>query len=83
MHSPELSYLVYQEQYKNCLREIEHQQLLRVARLKPSLSVKLYRNVVGWLGMQMVKWGSKLQNYDIATREILTTDVSNHRLKYP
>ena len=82
MYLPETYYLVCREQHKDRLREIEHQRLLRIAKLEPSLSKKLYRKAIRWLGIQMVKWGAKLQNYDQTAREILTTDVSNHRLKY-
>ena len=64
MFSPETSYLVHQEQHKDRLREIEHQQLLQAAGLQ-GVSLKSSRKAVSWLGTQMVKWGSKLQGYDV------------------
>ena len=80
LSTPEMHYLVYKEQYKDRLRDMEHQQLLQAAGLQQGISLKLYRKAVSWLGVQMVKWGSKLQSYDATTQKILTTDVSNHRL---
>jgi hypothetical protein len=82
MYLPETYYLVCREQHNDRLREIEHQRLLRMVKLETGLSKKLYREAIRWLGIQMIKWGKKLQNYDQTAREILTTDVSNHRLKY-
>ena len=63
MLTPEMHYSVYKEQHKDRLREIEHQHLLQAAGLQQSISSKLYRRTVSWLGIQMVKWGSKLQSY--------------------
>jgi hypothetical protein len=56
-------YLIHEERIKDCLREIEHQRLLRVAGVQESTTLKLYRQVLNWLGRQMVKWGTKLQGY--------------------
>lgn len=64
MHSLEIDYLVIQQQHKDRLRNIEHEQLLQVAKLQPGINTKLYRKTTSWLGRQMVKWGSKLQEYD-------------------
>lgn len=63
MLSPELHYLVSQEQHKDRLRDLEHQQLLQAAGLQAGVNFKPHRQAAGWLGSQMVKWGSKLQSY--------------------
>ena len=66
MFSPEISYMVTQEQYKDRLRNIEKQQLIRAARLQQTINRNTHRKAVGWLGTQLVKWGSKLQNYEMS-----------------
>ena len=64
MHSLEIDYLVVQEQHKDRLRTIERERLAQATKLQHRLNLKLYRRVTNWLGKQMVKWGSKLQEYD-------------------
>lgn len=64
MHSLEIDYLVMQEQHKDRLRNIERERLIQAAGLQHGIDLKSYRKVTGWLGKQMVKWGSKLQEYD-------------------
>jgi hypothetical protein len=71
-------YLIHEERVKDCLREIEHQHLLQAAGLQRRSSLKLYRQLVSWLGAQMVKWGTKLQSY--ATPDKAGQEVS---LKIP
>ena len=61
MHSPQVHYLIHKTQYQDRLREIEHDHLLQVAGLSKDSN---YRKAAWWLGMQMVKWGSKLQILD-------------------
>jgi len=63
MLTPELQhYTIYQEQLQDRLRDIQRRQLLQAAELNRKVRPKLYRQTVGWLGMQMVRWGSTLQN---------------------
>ena len=69
MHTPEMHYLVYKEQHKDRLREIEHQRLLKIAGLQESASLKLFRQLLKWLGRQMVRWGTKLQGYATPDKE--------------
>ena len=64
MHSLEIDYLVVQEQHKDRLRELERERLLQAAGLRQGVDLKSYRKAANWLGKQMVKWGSKLQDYD-------------------
>jgi len=59
-HSTEL---LAQEKYKELLREAEHLRLIQAARLEQPGDGGLLRQVVGWIGAQMVRWGSKLQRY--------------------
>lgn len=82
MFNTELSYLVYQEESKNRLREINRRHLLQRVKSEQGLTLKLYRQAVNWLGIQLVKWGTKLETYGSTTPEILTQDVKNHRLRY-
>lgn len=64
MHSLEIELLVIQQQHKDRLRNIEREQLVQAARLQHGIELKPYRKATSWLGKQMVKWGSKLQEYD-------------------
>jgi hypothetical protein len=57
----ELEFLVHQEQYKDRLRDIERQRLLRA--FDQNTNAKVYRQVVGWLGARLVVWGLSLQQY--------------------
>lgn len=68
MFSTELAFLVRQEQLKDELRELERQNLVRLATAQPRDSDKLLIKVVNGLGRQMIKWGVKLQNYAPAAR---------------
>ncbi len=67
MFTPELQFLVYQEQHKDRLRDMQRQQLLQIAGLQQDRT-KLYRQIVAWLGGRMVSWGLKLQSY-VATQK--------------
>jgi hypothetical protein len=84
MFSPEMYYLanIFHEEYKRRMQEIERGYRLRDNKPLPDVSPRLPRKAISWLGMQMVKWGSKLQSYDSATQKILTGEVNNHPLKY-
>ena len=55
-------FLAYQEHYKDLLREVEHERLIRAAGLRQPGNWKLPRKVAGWIGDQMVSWGHKLQS---------------------
>jgi hypothetical protein len=58
-----IDFLVTQEQYKDLLREAEHERLIQAAGLRQSGSWRLHRKVAGWIGARMVRWGRKLQSY--------------------
>lgn len=55
--------LVQQEHYKDLLQEAEYERLIRAAGLQQPGNRRLHRKVVNWIGIQMVKWGGKLQSY--------------------
>jgi hypothetical protein len=50
-----------QEHYKDLLREAEHNRLIQIARPQQNGNQRMQGKVAGWIGDQMVKWGSKLQ----------------------
>lgn len=52
-----------QEKYKDLLREAEHERLIQAAGLRQPGGWALLRKAIGWIGVQMVRWGSKLQRY--------------------
>jgi hypothetical protein len=66
MYSLDSHQLVYQEQLKDRMRDKKNQKLLQVAGLHNGVSLKLYQQVVIWLGMQMVRWGSRLESLGTA-----------------
>jgi hypothetical protein len=70
-------FLIHEERIKDRLREIEHQRLLRVAGLQESTTLKLYQQFLKWLGRQMVKWGTKLQNYTMPDKDRQETLLKN------
>jgi hypothetical protein len=51
---------------------------------KKNLTIsRVSRKLVGWLGNQMVGWGTKLQRYDVISQSSnLAQDAQNHRLKH-
>lgn len=60
----DLGYLIVKEKHEDWLRAIAHEQLIKTARLQQSGNRGLRHKVAHWLGIQMVKWGSKLQHYE-------------------
>jgi hypothetical protein len=68
----------YQKERANQMRQHTHQ----TARKDP-LITRVGLRLIGWLGNQMVGWGTKLQSYDVISQNSnLTQDAQNHRLKY-
>ena len=64
MLSPEINHLVTQEKLKDRLREIERQQFIQAAGFQNTTNPMLSRKTAKWLGGQMIKWGTKLQELD-------------------
>lgn len=55
--------LIQREHYKDLLREAEHERQIQAILLQEPGNWKPYRKVVNWIGVQMVRWGRKLQQY--------------------
>ena len=72
MLSYEIQNLVYKEQHKDRQRAAEQHQLIKVASLRQDKNIGPVRKVAGWLGPQLVKWGSKLQKYNQVHRQTAT-----------
>lgn len=67
MFSPETNYWVCQEQHKDRLRKLARQQALQGIKEQNVVTFKLHQRAIGWLGTQMVVWGSKLQVYSASS----------------
>ncbi len=80
MYFTETHTQVIHEKYQDRLREIERQRLVRLVE-GPDVKSKLYQTSVRWLGIQLVAWGTKLQQY-AQPSQILTEGVKKRRLKY-
>jgi hypothetical protein len=63
---PDSHTLVNHQQHQDRLREIEHLRLLHLIE-QQSIASKVYQRIVSWLGIQLVNWGTKLQEYAVAT----------------
>lgn len=61
MMDPIMTTLVQQEQHRDRLKEMEQEQLARIARLREPGLEELLSLIIAWLGRQMVAWGLKLQ----------------------
>ena len=70
MFSLEVAFWVRQEQIKDELRDLEQQNLMKLAAAQRRDRGEPYLKAVNWLGSQMVKWGLKLQNYDPAIKTL-------------
>ncbi len=60
--SLQVDYLVRKEQYQDLIQQAEKDWLCQVAKQQNS-QPPAFRQVIGWLGAQMIKWGATLQNY--------------------
>jgi hypothetical protein len=58
-----MDYLVQKEKFQDLMREAEHERLLQIAKLQQASQRGLHRNLAAWVGIQLVKWGSRLQHY--------------------
>jgi hypothetical protein len=61
--SLQLDYLVQKEKFNDLMREAEQERLLLTIKLQNRGQRSLHRNLAAWVGVQMVKWGSRLQHY--------------------
>ncbi len=65
MFSPDTNHLIIAEQHKDLMRAMAHQQLLEEAGLQQGIGILVPPQLTQWLGSQLVKWGTKLQNAEI------------------
>ena len=71
MFSPDIHYLVGQEKIKDLQRAAERHQLIKIARLREPDKRESLRRMAGWVGSQLMTWGSKLQRYDHSRHQTL------------
>ena len=57
------TFIIQKERIQDLIREVEHDRMLQMAKLQRTGQPALHRNLTAWIGLQMVKWGSKLQQY--------------------
>ena len=72
MFSPDIHYLVGQEKIKDLQRAAERHQLIQTARLRGPDKRESLRRMAGWVGSQLMTWGSKLQRYGQGRHQTLT-----------
>jgi hypothetical protein len=53
--------MVQQERYRDLQREIEHDRRARQALAECPRRARAYAGLLAWLGQQLVRWGSALQ----------------------
>jgi hypothetical protein len=63
-------YLIQKAKMQDMLRAAEQDRLLQLAKLHNSNQTGLHRNLAAWMGVQMVKWGAKLQRYGSASTAV-------------
>lgn len=68
MFSPDIHYLVGKEKYKDLRRDVERHQLIQMATVHQPAKRESLRKMAGWLGTQLVAWGSMLQGHQTSTQ---------------
>lgn len=80
MSSLQVDYLVQKEKYQDMIRAAEQDRLLQIVKQQNTSHSSLHRNLVGWIGLQMVKWGSRLQQYSsVSTAQANIYQIKSHR----
>ena len=51
------------ERHKDLRREAERMRLINTLQRQPAHRQNIFQSVVPWFGLQLVKWGLKLQSY--------------------
>ena len=72
-----MDYLVQKEKYQDLIREAEQDRLLQIAKLQKAGQWRLHRNLAAWIGIQMVKWGSRLQHYGSVSAAAASTSTAH------
>lgn len=76
--SLQMEYLVQKEKYQDLIREAEQDRWLQIAKQQKMGQRSLHRNVASWMGVQMIKWGSKLQHYGSISSATAQTEYSSN-----
>lgn len=58
-----MDYLAQKERVRDMLRAAERDRLVQMAKQQKANPQGWHRNLAAWMGVQMVRWGSKLQQY--------------------
>jgi len=75
--SPYRDYLVQKEKLQDLIREAEQDRLLQIAKLQKAGQWRLHRNLAAWIGIQMIKWGSRLQHYGSVSAAAASTSTAH------
>lgn len=70
--------LIAKERYKDLLWEAEQERLIQAAGLRQPGYRRVHRKLAGWIGAQMVRWGSKLQSYGTTPSPCCLQVASEH-----
>jgi hypothetical protein len=62
MH-PWNNYRMAQERMEALLREGEHMRMLRAVTLEQHGGPRFYRRWANWLGIHMISWGQRLEDF--------------------
>ncbi len=71
-------YTLAQARQEELLREAEHERLLRAARLQQSRQRHFHRRWANWLGVHMVRWGQKLEDFGTLGEVCSASSISSH-----
>lgn len=77
--SLDVDYLIHKEKYQEMIRAAERDRLLQLAKCHKTGQPSLHRNLAAWMGVQMVKWGSKLQQYGSVSAAASTSAAQSGR----
>lgn len=64
MLSGDIHFLLRKQQYEDALQRAAEERLVRASQEVINNEV-LHLRIAHWVGIQMVKWGSKLEQWDI------------------
>ena len=67
--------IIQKERMQDLMREAEQDRLLKLAKLQRTGQLALHRNLAAWTGVQMVRWGAKLQQYGSVSAAASTSAV--------
>jgi hypothetical protein len=59
--------IIQKERVQEMIRAAEQERLLQMAKPQSTGQPALRHSLAAWLGSQMVRWGSKLQQYGSAS----------------